>query len=58
MKYTCLRCNKEFNQKYAPDVSPYETSHGRYAYDQYKWLFGVTPQQVEEYKKSGVQPVP
>jgi hypothetical protein len=50
--------HKEHQMPYMPEANPLMTGMGREAYKQYSWLFGVTPKQVEEYKKSGVEPVP
>lgn len=50
--------HKEHQMPFMPEANPYGSSHGRAAYDQYKWLFGVTAKQVEEFKKSGQVPVP
>ena len=46
----------QHNMPFMPEANPYGTSYGRSAYDQYKWLFGVTPKQVEEFKKTGKVP--
>lgn len=50
--------HKEHHMPFMPDANPWGTGMGREAYSQYKWLFGVTDKQVEEYKKSGTVPVP
>jgi hypothetical protein len=50
--------HREHHMPFMPDASPWSAGMGREAYGQYKWLFGVTQQQVDEYKKSGVVPEP
>jgi hypothetical protein len=48
--------HKEIQLPFMPETSPYSAGMGREAYRQYRWLFGVTQKQIEEYKKSGVEP--
>jgi hypothetical protein len=48
----------EYNLPYMPQANPYSAGYGRAAYEQYRWLFGVTKEQVEQYEKSGVEPTP
>jgi hypothetical protein len=48
--------HKEYNLPFMPETNPYAAGMGRQAYNQYKWLFGVSAKQIEEYKKSGIIP--
>lgn len=48
--------HKEYNLPFMPEHNPYALSMGKEAYNQYKWLFGVTQKQVDDYKKTGKVP--
>lgn len=47
---------KEHDFPYMPESNPHGSSVGRAAYTQFQWLFGVTPSQIEKYKKDGIVP--